>query len=120
MQYTTNAGFYQGTAGNAAALDMRTAPGYRRSRIFNTEYSSTQRSLMRRTLALSLILTAVLVTNPSQSVAAEKPGSTSSHGIVAETSSKVTWECPYIGKQKIQIDGKIDEAAWKLGKPLTN
>lgn len=39
---------------------------------------------------------------------------------IPETTSKLTWECPYIGKQKIQIDAKADEPAWKLAKPLEN
>lgn len=36
------------------------------------------------------------------------------------TSSKVTYECPHIGDQAIKIDAKLDEAAWRLAKSMTD
>ena len=78
-----------------------------------------------RCVLLFAVLTAVLVAPlltlanepaPETPVAASKGTANK----LPETSSKITWDCPHIGKKKIQIDGKADEEAWKLAKPLEN
>ena len=64
---------------------------------------------MRKTLP---VFCAVLAT-VYQAAEAEKPKAPA-------TSSRVTHECPHIGDRAIEIDGKIDESAWQLAKPMTS
>lgn len=37
---------------------------------------------------------------------------------IPETTSKLAWICPHLGGRKIGIDGRIDEAGWKIAAPL--
>ena len=75
-------------------------------------------SYMRHSLLLAAIVAMIFLKGPAWG---DEPAVSKDKGKkVPETSSKVTWVCPHIGKQKIQIDGKANEPAWKVAKPLEN